>query len=142
MKDRKVIKKKKKFLTPFQGRILLSLCIIIPVGFGTKFYQGPFEWWMNDYVGGSIYEIFWCFVVVILWPAMNEWIVGTWVFLITSFLEFFQLWHPPFLEVIRSTFLGRTLIGQSFTWMDFPYYIIGCVLGGLWIRELRKIKDE
>ena len=134
--------RKNKLISPFQKRMLLSLCVVIPVGFGTKFYQGPFEWWLNDYAGGMVYEIFWCFLAVIVWPTMNEWIIGVWIFLITSILEFLQLWHPPFLEVIRSTFIGRTLIGQSFTWMDFPYYVMGCVFGALWIKKLRKAGEE
>ncbi|ODS34777.1 MAG: hypothetical protein SCARUB_00037 [Candidatus Scalindua rubra] len=43
---------------------------------------------------------------------------------ITCFLEFLQLWHPPFLESIRSTFIGSVLIGTTFTWWDFPHYAL------------------
>jgi hypothetical protein len=59
------------------------------------------------------------------------------VFLVTSALEFLQLWHPPFLQLIRSTFLGQTLIGTSFTWWDFPYYFFGCVLGWFGVRYVK-----
>ena len=123
----------------FRIRVVLSLLFIVPLGFASKFYHGPDAWWFNDYAGGMLYEIFWCLIIVLIWPKTSEWKTALLVLGITSFLEFLQLWHPYFLEVIRSTFIGRTLIGTSFTWMDFPYYIVGCGLAVAWIKGLRKI---
>lgn len=40
--------------------------------------------------------------------------------------------------MIRNTWLGRTLIGTSFVWWDFPYYLLGCLLGWLYLRTLQK----
>ena len=118
-------------LTGFRIRIFILLSAVIPLGFASKFYSGPGSFWFNNYCGGILYEIFWCLAVVFVFPTSSEFWIALWVFLITSLLEFTQLWHPHFLEVIRSTFIGRTLIGSSFVWMDFPYYIIGCFIG--WI---------
>ena len=41
------------------------------------------------------------------------------VLAVTFALEFLQLWKPPFLQAVRSTFLGHVLIGSSFSWFDF-----------------------
>jgi hypothetical protein len=60
--------------------------------------------------------------------------IPLWVFIGTSLLEIFQLWHPWILEKIRSYFLGRTLVGTSFAWWDFPHYAMGCVLGWVLIE--------
>jgi hypothetical protein len=121
--------------------VLISLLIVIPIGFASKFYRGPFDWWVNDYTGGIWYEIFWMLVAVVIQPRFDAKWVGLIVFSVTSFLEFLQLWHGPFLELIRSTFLGRTLIGSSFSWWDFPYYVIGCLWGWLWLMFLHKISQ-
>jgi hypothetical protein len=51
-----------------------------------------------------------------------------------------QLLDKPFLEIIRSNFIGQTIIGNSFSWSDFPYYIVGSVLGYLIIESLEKYK--
>ncbi|MGH1395181.1 MAG: DUF2809 domain-containing protein [Trichormus sp.] len=59
-----------------------------------------------------------------------------WVLVITCLLEFMQLWHPPFLVFISSFWWGKMLIGNAFTWADFPYYFIGCGLGWLWLRVI------
>jgi Flp pilus assembly protein TadB len=53
-------------------------------------------------------------------------------------LEFLQLWHPSFLEFLRSNFIGRTILGTSFTWSDFPYYLVGGGIGWLLMKRLQK----
>jgi len=62
------------------------------------------------------------------------------VFIVTCLLECLQLWHPPFLEVLRSGFIGRTIIGTSFVWSDFIYYVLGCLAGWFWLERIRKLK--
>ena len=53
------------------------------------------------------------------------------VLLVTCVLESLQLWHRPWLQAIRSTFLGASLLGTSFSWWDFPAYVVGAAgMGG------------
>jgi hypothetical protein len=52
-------------------------------------------------------------------------------FLVTSALEFLQLWRPGWLQSIRATLLGRLALGTSFAWSDFPPYAAGAALA--WI---------
>lgn len=120
-------------------RVKIALCIIflIPLGFATKFYHGPFQFWVENFLGGVLYEIFWCLVIAFFFPNTKPIWISSIVFFCTSLLEVLQLWHPWFLEKIRSTFLGRALIGTSFTWLDFPHYIVGCLIGIEWIQILK-----
>jgi hypothetical protein len=122
----------------FHRKIFISLLLIVPVGLATKFYRGPAAWWFNDYLGGVFYEIFWCLFFAFILPNVSAFLISIWVFLVTCALEFLQLWHPPFLEMIRSTFIGRAFIGHAFAWSDFPYYIIGSVIGWYWIIMIKK----
>ncbi len=120
-------------------RIIYYLIIITPAGFLFKFYPGPAKWWFNNYGAGILYEIFWILIFFFLLPNRNAVKkIPLLVFVFTSALETLQLWHPWFLEQIRSFFLGRTLIGTSFSWWDFPHYAIGCLIGWIWIRQLVK----
>ena len=57
------------------------------------------------------------------------------------YLVCLQLWHPLFLEVIRSTFTGSTLIGTTFVWLDFTHYVIGCY-AGWFIIESKSSKNK
>lgn len=117
--------------------IVLSLLFITPAGFLLKSYAGPGRNWANNYAAGVLYEIFWCLVLFLFWPAsrlVTRIAVG--VFLVTCGLEVLQLWHPWVLVQIRATFLGRALLGTTFSWWDFPHYALGSALGWVWMRRL------
>jgi len=120
--------------------IFFYLLIVTPLGLLTKFYQGPAEAWINNYAGGILYELFWCLAAVLVWPRVSGWRIALWIFIVTSVLEFTQLWQTPLLESIRSTFIGRAFIGTSFSWLDFPHYVLGCLMGWACIKRLRKRK--
>lgn len=120
--------------------IFVSLLIITPLGFWLKLYAGPGRRWVNDYAAGVLYEIFWCLVAFFIWPRRELVVrIAVGVFVVTSLLEVLQLWHPWVLEQIRATFLGRALIGTTFSWLDLPHYVLGCALGLVWMRRLERI---
>ena len=121
---------------------VLSIVIIIPIGFLCKFYVGPASVWVSDSLGGIFYEIFWCLLIFLFFNKMKPIIIVSLVFVITCLLEFLQLFHPPFLEFFRSYFIGRTILGTSFTWLDIPYYFIGCLISYYWIKFLKKLNLE
>jgi hypothetical protein len=122
---------------PIQTRVLFSLLIVTPLGFAFKFYPGPGNGWFNNYGAGVIYEIFWILLAFLFFPSRKSAnVIPVCVFVVTCILEFLQLWHPPFLEVIRSFFLVRALIGTTFVWWDFPHYVLGCLVGWVWLRFL------
>ena len=121
---------------------VLILAVIVPIGFLTKFYSGPAEDWMNNSLGGLFYEIFWCLVIAFIFTKTKPIKIAFWVFVITCMLEFLQLWHPSFLEFFRNNFVGRTILGNSFNWMDFPYYFAGSLVGYLILISIRKINQN
>jgi len=124
--------KSPKFLT------IISLLIIIPLGFATKFYHGIYANWVNNSLCGIFYEIFWCLVIFFIFFRLSPFKIAIVVFIVTSGLEFTQLWKAPFLEAIRKNFIGRTLIGNSFIWTDFLYYLVGCILAYFLMNSIMK----
>ena len=117
----------------------MSLLILVPLGFYSKLgYAGPAEGWVHDSLGGALYVLFWCLVLFSLFPGARPRVIAGSVFTVTCLLECLQLWHPPLLEAIRGTFIGRTLIGTCFVGSDFLYYVLGSLAGWLWIRRLNR----
>lgn len=114
----------------------VSLLLVAAAGLGSKFYRGPAANWVNNSLGGVFYVIFWCLLAFLLTPRARPWLIACTVLVITCLLEFLQLWHPAWLEQLRSSFLGAALLGTSFAWSDFPYYFLGCGLGWCWMRRL------
>ena len=115
-------------------QILLLILITTILGFASKFYEGTFELWVNNSLSGMFYEIFWCLVAFLFFN--NYLSISIIVFIVTCILEFLQLWHPVFLEYIRNSFIGRTLIGNSFSYNDFIYYFIGCLISYVIMKKI------
>ena len=107
---------------------LLSIIIVVPVGFLTKCYSGPGSDWVNNSLGGVLYILFWSLAFSLIFGKARAWKIVLTVLLATSGIEILQLWHPNFLEEIRSTFIGVTLLGNSFSWLDMLHYVIGSLL--------------
>lgn len=117
---------------------LLLIFITVLTGFGLKFYAGPGSEWAQNYGAGVFYVVFWILVFSSLRPFSEKpFQISLIVFVLTCALEFLQLWHLPWLERIRGNFFGRALIGSDFSWLDFPHYLVGAVIGYLLILKLR-----
>ena len=119
---------------------IVSLILIVPMGFYCKSYNGPWINWVNDSLAGLFYVIFWCLLVFLFLPNFKPLIISLWVLIITCTLEFLQLWHPPLLEYFRGFFLGGVILGTSFAWSDFPYYFLGSIIGWFWLRKISTLK--
>ncbi|HEY9609181.1 DUF2809 domain-containing protein [Allocoleopsis sp.] len=113
--------------------LLISILIILPLGYVVRFY-GTAPEWFNDLFGSIAYEIFWILLVALIFPNASPLWTAVGVCLATCVLEFLQLWHPPFLEAMRRTLPGRLVLGNAFTWSDFPAYFFGSLLGWVWMR--------
>lgn len=126
----------KKYLIP----LILGLLIIL--GLLSKSYSGIGNDWINNYSGDIIYEIFWCLFFFWFFPHQrNILLIPIWVFIITSIIEITQLWQPDFLQLIRSTLIGKLLLGITFSLWDFPHYFLGCILGWLFLYVNFKFLD-
>ena len=117
---------------------LISLLVITPAGFYTKLYEGPACGWVNNSLGGLLYEVFWCLAAFLLFPRARIWKIVTGVFIITCLLECLQLYNPLFLSYLRSFFIGQAVLGNSFNPADFIYYISGSITGYFWILLINR----
>jgi hypothetical protein len=99
--------------------------------------------WVNDYGAAIWYEVFWCLFAFYFFSGKKAIkFIPIYVFIITCLLEILQLWQPPILVLIRSHILGKLLLGTTFSWWDFPHYIIGCILGWLWLEWIHKLSNK
>ncbi len=118
-------------------RLTAALAIITVAGFASKLYRGPGESWTRDSLAGLFYVVFWCLAAAFVFPRASPRRIALAVLVATCALEVLQLWHPPWLQEVRGTFLGAALLGTTFVVSDFVYYVIGAGLGWLGVRWLR-----
>lgn len=122
--------------------LLVSMSIIVPIGYVIRFAQTPTWAWLNDAIGSLAYEIFWVLLAAFLSPRTALQAIAVSVCLATCGLEWLQLWHPPLLEAARATLPGRLVLGNAFSWSDFPPYVVGSVLGWLWARSAQWVTQR
>jgi hypothetical protein len=111
-----------------------SAITLVPLGYLIRFHGSGPEW-LNDALGSVIYEMFWITLCLGIWPKIPPLQMAVTVGFTTCALEFLQLWHPPLLQTLRATLPGRLILGTTFSWLDFPAYLVGSTLGYLWTRS-------
>ena len=120
-----------------QKRLIFFTIILIPMGLYTKQYSGIASNWVHNYFGGIMYVVFFSLLFSIIFNKTNILKIVVLVFIITTIIEILQLWHPQFLESIRASFLGKALIGSTFSYFDIVHYFIGMILSYWIIKRLR-----
>lgn len=125
-------------------RIISGICILIliPLGFMTKEYHGTGAYIVSDKLAGMLYVMFWSLLIYFIFYRKNLKVLVLFVFVITCILEFLQLLSTPLLITIRSNYFGRALIGNSFSWSDFIFYVIGSILSYIIICRINKLPEE
>ena len=111
-----------------QWPILVVILLLTPLGFATKFYAGPGRVWVHAYAGDIHYPMFWYFLAVFFIHDARPASLCLLVFFFSTVVEFSQLSNGDMLLWLRHSFLGRTLVGVSFSFVDIFYYYIGSML--------------
>jgi hypothetical protein len=119
-------------------KTIVLIVIITALGFSAKLVPHGEATWLSNQLAGLFYVTELSLILYLFFPEHFIILLVIAAFLLTSMVEFMQLWHPAFLEPIRSSFLGHTIIGSTFSWLDFPWYVGGAVLGWLLLRWVRK----
>ena len=110
---------------------------LIPIGLATRGVPG----WVNDHGGGIVYVLFWCFAARAVWPGASALRIVAVVLGGTCAVEVLQLWHPPWLESIRSSLLGSVLLGRAFDFLDIAHYVAAATIGYLSLRWLESARE-
>jgi hypothetical protein len=107
----------------------VALLIVTGLGLGTSYYEGAERVWVRDHGSGILYVMFWILLVLTLRPVTSPGRVAVIVLVLTCLVEFSQLIDAKWLNDIRKTWLGASLLGVAFKWSDLPYYAIGAIAG-------------
>ena len=121
-----------------KSEVLIWLAAVVVGGVATKLYAGPVSHWVSTSFSGVFYVMFWCLLFFFIFPRGNIGLIAVLVFVATSLVEVSQLYRPPLLSSFRSSFVGRSLLGTTFVWSDFCYYLAGCLLGWFLMKHIQE----
>jgi glycopeptide antibiotics resistance protein len=120
-------------------RVVLAInaILIIPIGYAVRFSPLMPEWFRNLF-GNVAYETLLILLLLLIVPKMKPIAAAISVCLFSFVIEFSQLSRDPILVAARSNLLGRLILGNGFTWEDFPLYVLGSLVGWAWVIQLRR----
>lgn len=125
------------FMMRYRWILAVSSVLIIPLGYATRFSTVLPEWFRN--ISGNIaYEMLLIFLLLLIFPKVKPIVAAMIICLISFGLEFLQLSQDPILVAARSNTLGRLILGNGFTWDDFPLYVLGSAIGYVCATQLKR----
>ncbi len=112
---------------------IATLCVIV-LGLSSRTYQEQLPGVFSAHFG----DVLWALMVFLGLSAIAPGVQPQWRAAITMavacVVEFSQLLHPPWLDAVRRTTIGRLALGVGFVWSDLLCYAAGIALG--WTLEL------
>ncbi|MCB0009005.1 MAG: DUF2809 domain-containing protein [Anaerolineales bacterium] len=109
-------------------RYLPILLLLLALGLPTRTIPNLLPGWYVAYAGDFLWAmmVFFLFCLVFRLPTATAFFVA----LATTYLiEVTQLFHPAWLETLRSYRLFGLVFGYSFLWSDIVAYTLGIGLG-------------
>lgn len=117
--------------------LALSAVLLVPLGYTGRFLSVLPKWFRNVW-GNVAYETLLIVLLLLLFPKLKPIAAAITVCLISFGLEFLQLSQDPILVAARSNRLGRLILGNGFTWEDFPLYVLGSLIGWGYATQLKR----
>jgi len=120
-----------------RNRPIFAVATALVIGAGLLWRSGLFP--LPDFVAKYGGDALWALVVFLCFGiAFHRSSTARIALAAVSFawsVEFLQLYHAPWIEAIRSTRLGRLVLGTTFNSPDMLAYVIGIALGAFaeWI---------
>ncbi|HET6382377.1 MAG TPA: DUF2809 domain-containing protein [Armatimonadota bacterium] len=107
----------------------LLLVGVILLGLGSRRYSYLLPHLLKKNAGDALWALAVFLVLAILLPRPGAIQLAAMAFAISIFDEFSQLYHTPWLDGIRGTFVGHLFLGSGFSWSDIGCYAVGSAIG-------------
>ena len=131
-----------------RSRPIYALAVVLVIGIGLLWRSGLLALpnFIAKYGGDSLWAlvVFLCFGFVS--PRTSTVRIGFIALCFAWSVEFLQLYHAHWIDGIRSTRLGRVVLGTTFNSPDLLAYVVGIALGALaeriYLNENQKTKAK
>jgi len=119
---------------------LLTMVMIAALGLPARTIQDRLPSWYVQYFGDYLWAMLLFFGFALILQNMSTFKVAIVSLLFTYSIEVSELFHPAWLDYLRSIKLFALILGFTFLWSDIVAYTLGISTGALieWFL-LRKI---
>jgi hypothetical protein len=118
-------------------RIYLTImAVILAFGLPARIVQDQLPTWYTLYFGDYLWAMLMFFICALILRNMSTFKVVAAALLFAYAIEISQLFHPNWLEYLRSIKLFALVLGYGFLWSDIAAYTLGIFTGALVERFL------
>lgn len=110
---------------------LLIMVMLIAIGLPARTIQDQLPMWYVQYFGDYLWAMLLFFGFALAFQNVNTFKVAIITLLFTYSIEISQLFHPQWLEYLRSFKFFGLILGYGFLWSDILAYTLGISTGAL-----------
>ena len=110
---------------------LLIMVVIMALGLPARTIQDQLPSWYVQYFGDYLWAMLLFFGFALILQNMSTFKVAIATLLFTYGIEISELFHPQWLDYLRSIKLFALILGFTFLWSDIVAYTLGISTGAL-----------
>lgn len=110
---------------------LLIMAVIMAFGLPARMIQDRLPTWYTLYFGDYLWAMLLFFLLALTFRTMSTFNVAGLTLLFAYLIEISQLFHPYWLEYLRSIKIFALVLGHGFLWSDIAAYTLGICTGAL-----------
>jgi len=110
---------------------LLIMIVITALGLPARTIQDQLPTWYVQYFGDYLWAMLLFFVFALILRNLSTFKVAVATLLFAYTIEISQLFHPQWLDYLRSIKLFALVLGFTFLWSDIGAYTLGVLTGAI-----------
>ena len=116
-----------------RSRTVYAIAGVVTVGLGLVWRSSllPISPFLRKYGGDALWALLVFLLIRFIQPRASVVLTAFVAFGFSVFIEASQLYHAPWIDLIRDTRLGSLILGSTFNWPDIPAYAVGIAFGAL-----------
>lgn len=119
---------------------LIIMVLLVALGLPSRTMRNSLPPWYVQYFGDYLWAMLIFFGLALIRPRWGTLKVLTAAILFTCVIEVTQLFHPPWLQYLRSIKICALVLGHGFLWSDLVAYTLGISTGAIleWLILTRR----
>ena len=125
----------------------LAGCVVVPFGLASRRYAALLPEFLAEYAGDTLWAVMAFLGFGFIFRRWSILRVSATALLFSYAVEISQLYHAPWIDTVRRTWLGGLILGFGFLWSDILCYTVGVMLGAavevaLYKSGPRRVRDS
>lgn len=108
---------------------LLATGVIIALGLGIRKFKESLPVVVTAVLPDALWTVMVLAILAFIFPRARSLSLAGGALLISVTVELSQLYHAPWIDMLRSYRLGGWILGFTFLWSDLLWYTFGSMLG-------------